>query len=151
SGGQHDGWAAVFGPVGADGYYKPLYDKATGAIDRDVAAYWRDHYDLRYILQRDWATLGPKLRGKIHITSGTVDNGYLNNAVYQTEEFFRTADPPADAEIVYGERREHCFTGDTSVPNMAGSRTTHQRYLPAIAAWMRKTAPSGADVTTWQY
>jgi putative esterase len=151
SGGQHDGWAAVFGPVGADGYYKPLYDKATGAIDRDVATYWRDHYDLRYILQRDWATLGPMLRGKIHITSGTMDNGYLNNAVYQTEEFFRTADPPADVEIVYGERREHCFTGDTSVPNAAGSRTLHQRYLPAIAAWMRKTASAGADVATWQY
>ena len=66
----------VFGPAGADGYYKPLYDKTTGVIDPEVAAYWRDHYDLRYILQRDWATLGPKLRGKIHITSGTMDNGY---------------------------------------------------------------------------
>ena len=87
SAGQHDAWASVFGPVGDDGYYKPLYDKVTGAIDPEVATYWRDHYDLRYILQRDWATLGPKLRGKIHITSGTMDNGYLNNAVYQMEEF----------------------------------------------------------------
>ena len=74
SAGQHDGWASVFGPVGADGYYKPLYDKATGVIDAEVAKYWRDHYDLRHILERDWATLGPKLRGKIHLTSGTMDN-----------------------------------------------------------------------------
>ena len=37
SGGQHDAWASVFGPVGDDGYYKPLYDKATGAIDPEVA------------------------------------------------------------------------------------------------------------------
>ncbi len=151
SGGQQDGWAAVFGPVGADGYYKPLYDKSTGAIDPDVAQYWRDHYDLRYIVQRDWATLGPKLRGKIHITSGTMDNGYLNNAVYQAEEFFRTANPPAEVDIVYGERREHCFTGDTSVPNNVGTRTVHQRYMPAMAAWMVKTAPRGADVTSWRY
>ena len=152
SAGQQDAWASVFGPVGADGYYKPLYDKLTGAIDAEVARYWRDHYDLRYILERDWASIGPKLRGKIHITSGTMDNGYLNNAVYQTEEFFKRATkPPADAEIVYGERREHCFTGDTQHPNNVGSRTVHQRYMPAMAQWMIKTAPPGADTRSWRY
>ncbi len=152
SAGQHDGWAAVFGPVGADGYYKPVYDKRTGAIDPEVARYWRDHYDLRYIMQRDWATLGPKLRGKIHLTSGTMDNGYLNNAVYQTEDFFKSAaNPPADAEIIYGERREHCFTGDTEHPNQVGSRTVHQRYMPAMAKWIIKTAPAGADTKSWVY
>jgi len=151
SAGQHDGWASVFGPVGADGYYKPLYDKATGVIDPEVAKYWRDNYDLRHILERDWAALGPKLRGKIHLTSGTMDNGYLNNAVYQAEEFFKKANPPADVEIVYGERREHCFTGDTEHPNAVGTRTLHQRYMPAMARWMTKTAPAGADTRSWVY
>ena len=151
SAGQHDAWASVFGPVGADGYYKPLYDKATGAIDPEVAIYWRDHYDLRYILQRDWKTLGPKLRGKIHITSGTMDNGYLNNAVYQMEEFLGHAVPSPEYEITYGERREHCFTGDTEHPNAAGSRTVHQRYMPAMAQWMIKSAPAGADTKSWVY
>jgi hypothetical protein len=152
SAGQHDGWGSVFGPVGDDGYYKPLYDKTTGAIDPEVAKYWRDNYDLRYIMERDWAKLGPKLRGKIHLTSGTMDNGYLNNAVYQAEEFFRkTKNPPADVDIVYGERREHCFTGDTEHPNNVGSRTMHQRYMPAMARWMIKTAPRGADTTSWVY
>jgi len=151
SAGQHDAWASVFGPVGDDGYYKPLYDKLTGAIDPEVARYWRDHYDLRFILQRDWATLGPKLRGKIHVTSGTMDNGYLNNAVYQMEEFLMRATPSAEAEIVYGERREHCFTGDTEHPNNVGSRTVHQRYMPAMARWMTRTAPRGADTRTWMY
>jgi hypothetical protein len=151
SAGQHDAWASVFGPVGADGYYKPLYDKATGAIDPEVAAYWRDHYDLRYILQRDWAMLGPKLRGKIHITSGTMDNGYLNNAVYQMEEFLGRAVPSPEFEITYGERREHCFTGDTEQPNAVGSRTVHQRYMPVMAQWMIKSAPAGADTRSWVY
>ena len=151
SAGQHDAWASVFGPVGDDGYYKPLYDKVTGAIDPEVAKYWRDNYDLRYILQRDWAKIGPKLRGKIHITSGTMDNGYLNNAVYQMEEFLMRATPSAEAEIVYGERREHCFTGDTEHPNNVGSRTVHQRYMPAMAQWMIRTAPAGADTKSWQY
>jgi hypothetical protein len=151
SAGQHDAWASVFGPVGNDGYYKPLYDKATGAIDPEVAKYWRDHYDLRYILQRDWATLGLKLRGKIHITSGTMDNGYLNNAVYQMEEFLARATPSSESEIVYGERREHCFTGDTEHANNVGGRTVHQRYMPAMAQWMKKTAPAGADTKSWIY
>ena len=151
SAGQHDAWASVFGPVGADGYYRPLYDKATGAIDPEVAIYWRDNYDLRYILQRDWATLGPKLRGKIHITSGTMDNGYLNNAVYQMEEFLGHAVPSPEFEITYGERREHCFTGDTDHPNAVGNRTVHQRYMPAMARWMMKTAPAGADIKSWIY
>jgi Putative esterase len=152
SAGQHDGWASVFGPVGDDGYYKPLYDKVTGAIDPAVAKYWRDNYDLRYIMERDWVRLGPKLRGKIHLTSGTMDNGYLNNAVYQTEDFFKsTKNPPADADIVYGERREHCFTGDTQHPNNVGSRSVHQRYMPAMSQWMIKTAPSGADTKSWVY
>lgn len=151
SAGQHDAWASVFGPAGDDGYYKPLYDKVTGAIDPDVARYWRDHYDLRYIMQRDWATLGPKLRGKIHITSGTMDNGYLNNAVYQMEEFLSHAKPSPEYEITYGERREHCFTGDTETPNNVGNRTVHQRYMPAMAQWMTRTAPRGADTTSWVY
>jgi hypothetical protein len=151
SGGQHDAWASVFGPVGADGYYKPLYDKATGVIDPEVATYWRDNYDLRFILARDWSTLGRKLRGKIHITSGTMDNGYLNNAVYQMEEFLMRVSPSAEAEIIYGERREHCFTGDTEVPNAIGNRTVHQRYMPAMAAWMKRSAPAGADVRSWVY
>ncbi len=151
SAGQHDAWASVFGPVGADGYYKPLYDKATGAIDPDVAKYWRDNYDLRFILQRDWATIGQKLRGKIHITSGTMDNGYLNNAVYQMEEFLGHAVPSPEYEITYGERREHCFTGDTEHPNTVGSRTVHQRYMPAMAQWMMKSAPAGADTKSWVY
>jgi hypothetical protein len=151
SAGQHDAWASVFGPVGADGYYKPLYDKATGAIDPEVATYWRDNYDLRYILQRDWARLGAKLRGKIHITSGTMDNGYLNNAVYQMEEFLSHAVPSPEFEITYGERREHCFTGDTEQPNNVGNRTVHQRYMPAMAQWMMKSAPAGADTRSWVY
>jgi hypothetical protein len=151
SAGQHDAWASVFGPVGDDGYYKPLYDKLTGKIDPEVATYWRDNYDLRYILQRDWPKLAAKLRGKIHITSGTMDNGYLNNAVYQMEEFLMRARPSAEAEIVYGERREHCFTGDTEHPNSVGSRTVHQRYMPAMARWMMRTAPAGADTKSWVY
>ena len=53
------------------GYPQPLYDKVTGVIDKEVAEYWREHYDLSYMIKRDWATLGPKLAGKLHIYCGT--------------------------------------------------------------------------------
>ena len=59
SGGQWDIWQAVYSPVGANGYPKPIWDKRTGVIDPDVATHWRDNYDLGYILRRDWTTLGP--------------------------------------------------------------------------------------------
>src|SRR6185436_8225542 len=58
SGGQWDIWEAVFSPVGPDGYPARLYDKRTGVIDPAVAAHWKENYDLRHILERDWKTLG---------------------------------------------------------------------------------------------
>jgi hypothetical protein len=67
SGEQFDIWQAVYSPAAADGYPQPIFDKHTGAIDHGTAEYWREHYDLDAILQRDWTTLGPKLQGKIHL------------------------------------------------------------------------------------
>ena len=52
---QFEAWEAVYGPVGADGYPQPLWDKKTGVIDKQVAAYMRDHnYDLTYYLSHNW-------------------------------------------------------------------------------------------------
>jgi hypothetical protein len=61
SGGQYDVWQAVFSPAGADGYPKPIFDKLSGVIDPTVAAYWKEHYDLSYIVERDWPRL-PRTR-----------------------------------------------------------------------------------------
>jgi len=151
SGDQWDVWESVYSPIGTDGYPKPIWNKATGVIDRSVAAYWREHYDLSHILRRDWTTLGPKLRGKLRIYVGDMDNYYLNNAVYLVEDFLRSANPPADAVVDYGDRDEHCWNGDHSRVN-AYSRL---RYPQMVAPWalerMLTTAPPGADVRTWRY
>ena len=151
SGGQWDIWQAVFSPAGADGYPRPIWDKRTGVIDREVARYWRDHYDLSHILRRDWATLGPKLRGKLHIYVGDMDNYYLNNAVYLVEEFLKTANPPYEGEIDYGDRAEHCWNGDHTRPNALSRLRYHQMYVPKILDRLLKTAPVGADTTSWRY
>lgn len=152
SGDQWDIWQAVFSPVGEDGYPKPLWDKKTGVIDPQVAAYWREHYDLGAILQRDWKTLGPKLQGKIRIYVGDMDNYYLNNAVYLVESFLESAqNPPYGGDVGYGDRAEHCWNGDPTRPNALSRLRYHQMYIPQAVERMRKTAPLGADLTSWKY
>jgi len=103
SGEQFAIWEATYGPTGPDGYPAELWDLLTGKIDRSVAEYFRAHdYDLREYLERNWATLGPKLKGQIHVFVGDMDTFYLNLAVYRLEEFFTRATPPAQAEFGYG-------------------------------------------------
>src|SRR5262249_19245168 len=87
SGGQMDAFHATFGPVGKDGYPAKLWDAKTGDIEPEVAKYWREHYDLTAILQRDWERLGPRLNGKLHVFIGTKDTFYLDAAAHKMEAF----------------------------------------------------------------
>jgi hypothetical protein len=152
SGDQWDIWEAVYSPVGDDGYPKRLWEKATGEIDRSVAEYWRENYDLRHILERDWATLGPKLEGKIHIYVGTMDNYYLNNAVVLMEEFLEgTTDPYYAGVVEYGCGAEHCWNGDQERPNATSRLRYHQMYVGRILERIAESAPDGADLTSWRY
>jgi hypothetical protein len=152
SGEQWDIWQAVFSPVGEDGYPKPIWDRLTGVIDPAVAAYWKEHYDLGAILQRDWKTLGPKLQGKINIYVGDMDNYYLNNAVYLVEAFLEsTTDPYYGGDVDYGDRAEHCWNGDQTRPNALSRLRYHQMFIPKAVDRMRKTAPLGADLTSGKY
>jgi hypothetical protein len=151
SGDQWDVWQSVYSPVGADGYPKPIWDKLTGKIDKEVAAYWREHFDLSHILRRDWATLGPKLRGKLRIYVGDMDNYYLNNAVYEVEKFLKAASPPADAVVDYGDRAEHCWNGDHTRANAYSRLRYAQMALPWAVERMLMTAPEGGDIKSWRY
>jgi hypothetical protein len=152
SGDQWDIWEAVYSPMGADGYPRRIWDKRTGVIDHDVAEYWREHYDLRYILERDWTTLGPKVQGKIHIYVGDMDNYYLNNAVYLMENFLEsTTDPYYGGEVDYGDRAEHCWNGDHANPNAISRLRYNTMYVPKILARIAASAPEGADLRSWRY
>jgi len=152
SGGDYDGWQAVYGPMGKDGYPQPIWDKRSGVIDHKVAEYWRENYDLRHILERDWATLGPKLTGKIHVYVGDMDNYYLNNAVYLMEEYLEsTSGPYYDGLVDYGDRAEHCWNGDHENPNAISRLRYNTMYVPRILERIEETAPPGADLQSWRY
>jgi hypothetical protein len=151
SGGQWDIWEAVYSPNGADGYPKRIFDKTTGVIDKDVAAHWRDNYDLMHIIKRDWAKLAPKLAGKIHLYVGDMDNFYLNNAVYLAEADLNTLSPPYAGEVKYGDRFEHCWNGDPNVPNAVSRLRYNTMYVDKMLKRMETTAPKGADLKSWRY
>ncbi len=112
SGEQWGAWNATYGPRGADGRPVPLWDPKTGEIDRSVIEHWKK-YDLRLIMEQNWKTLGPKLRGKIHIWVGEADTYFLNNAVHMLDEFLKKADPPYEGQIIYGPGQGHCWRGIT--------------------------------------
>ncbi len=153
SGQQWDIWEAVFSPQGPDGYPARIWDKRTGAIDKTVAEYWKEHFDLSWILRRDWNQgLGRKLEGKIHLYVGDMDNYYLNNAVYLVEDFLKSTTQPFYAgEVAYGDRAEHCWNGDPTRANAYSRLRYHQMFIPKFVERARRTAPSGADLTSWRY
>jgi hypothetical protein len=153
SGQQFDVWEAVYSPVGPDGYPKRIFDKRTGAIDRAVAAHWRENYDLRHIIDRDWSNgLGRKLQGKVNVYVGDMDNYYLNNAVYLAEDSLKKlSDPPYGGEVDYGDRAEHCWNGDHTRPNAISRLRYVQMFAPKMVERMERTAPPGADLKSWRY
>lgn len=152
SGQQFDVWEATFSPMDDDGYPADLWDPETGEIDPEIAAYWKENFDLGYILRRDWKTLGPELEGKLHIYTGDMDNYYLNNAVYLVEEFLEsTTEPYYAGEVDYGDRAEHCWNGDQENGNHLTRLRYNSMYVPKILQRIEDSAPEGADVSSWRY
>jgi len=149
SGEQFDIWQAVYSPMDKDGYPQLILDPRTGAIDHKVAEYWKEHYDLDYIMQRDWKTLGPKLVGKLHFAVGDNDSYYLDRAVRLTEKFLESTKDPGKGpyfggDFDYGHLQPHGYSGDPKIP-------LNNRFLTMMNDWMLKTAPAGADVKSWKY
>ena len=138
-----EAWEASFGPVGEDGYPRPLWNKRTGAIDHEVARYWRENgYDLRYYLEANWTEIGPDLVGKLHFLCGDMDNYYFNLPVNLMEEFLEATDNPAyGGSFRYGR------------PNKGHGWTpiTNAELLREMAAHLTENAPAGADIRGWKY
>ena len=138
SGEQFDIWQATFSPIGANGYPKPIFNKLTGEIDPEVAKYWKEHYDLSAIMQRDWKTLGPKLAGKLHFFVGESDTWYLDRAVHLLHDFLEsTTDPTITARSI-----SECASR-TAIPVAAIRRAPPAPQ--SRSAFFRKSSAHGKD------
>ncbi|MBV5313142.1 MAG: hypothetical protein JZU47_07580 [Prolixibacteraceae bacterium] len=108
SGGQFGAYNAVFGPKGKDGLPSLMFDPITGKIDHAVAAQW-EKYDLKKVLQKNWATLGPKLQGKIWVWTGDMDGLFSNVATRFLKMYLdKTENPKSDAKISFTPMAGHC-------------------------------------------
>jgi enterochelin esterase-like enzyme len=143
SGQQLEAWEAVYGPVGDDGYPKPVWNKLTGEIDHTVAEYMRDHsYDLRDYLQKNWDRIGSQLVGKIHIYCGDMDNYYLNLAVYKMEVFLSHSKNPYYAgSFEYGR----------PMKGHGWQPMNNAQLVRIMADYISKHAPKGDSSTSWHY
>ena len=155
SGGQWDAWQAVYGPQDEQGYPALIWDKYTGTINHTVVAYWREHFDLRLKLEREWPTLGPQLINKLRIFVGVMDSYYLNDAAYYMEQFLQQTQPYYNGSVRYGVEDgrgyEHCWTGSYDETLSLAWNTLNQRVLPAIVEHLIHTAPEGADLSFTSY
>lgn len=143
SGQQLEAWEAVYGPVGADGYPKPLWDKHTGEIDHNVADYMREHgYDLTQYLRRNWSKIGANLVGKIHIDVGDMDTYYLNLACYDLEKVLEsTANPYYDGKFEYGRPEK----------GHGWQSATQENMVRIMAGHIADDAPADANLKEWHY
>ena len=142
SGRQMDIWSAVFGPLGDDGYYEPLFDKRTGVMNAEVAQYWKENYDLLYFMQKNWSTLGPKLVDKLHIYTGDMDTFYLDKGVVLMEEWMKSTERPHyEGFFLYGDRKPHCWIGPV----------TQAERLKEIAQFVARKKPEGATTPWWRH
>ncbi len=142
SGEQLDIWSAVFGPLGEDGYFKPLFDKRTGVMDPTVAEYWRENYDLLEYMKGNWSWLGPKIQDKIHIYIGDMDTYRLEQAVFEMEAWMKTTtDPHYPGFFMYGDRKPHCWMGPV----------TMAQRLREMAMHGLRHMPEGTTTPWWNY
>jgi len=132
-------WEAAYGPINEDGYPKRIWDWKTGEIDHAVAEEWKK-FDLRIYLANNWSWIGSKLKGKLHIYCGDMDNYYLNMATEHMETFLEsTTDPYYDGLVKYGDGKGHCW-GPTAT-----------EIFDLFTAHITKHAPRGENPSIWKY
>ena len=140
--GQQDIWQAVWGPIGADGFFKPAVNSTTGEIDHSVVEYWRQNYDLLEYLKRNWTTVGPKLVDKLHIYVGNMDSFFLDRATRELEAWMKTTqNPHYEGYFVYGDQKPHCWNGPA----------TPAERLREMAEHGLRHMPAGTTTPWWKY
>jgi hypothetical protein len=111
-GGQLGSFEAVFSPIDQAGRPRKLWNRKSGTIDPEVARAW-ERYDIRLVLKRNWPSLAPKLKGKLHVIMGGRDTFYLEGAVALLRESLAKLKSDAVVEII--PNRDHSALVDTAL------------------------------------
>lgn len=98
-GGQLASFEAVFSPRGPDGKPLRLWDRTTGKLDAAVAKHWK-RYDIRLILEENWAQLRPRLAGKLHLYCGDKDTFHLEGAFFKLRDALTRLKSDAYVEVI---------------------------------------------------
>ncbi len=108
-GGQLHSFEAVFSPRDSAGKPRPLFDRQSGQIDAEVARAWQE-FDIRLQLERNWDTLAPQLRGKVHVFMGDQDTFLLEGATRLLQESLLKLGSDAVVEIHPGRNHGSLMT-----------------------------------------
>ncbi|MBE6103702.1 MAG: hypothetical protein E7193_02265 [Erysipelotrichaceae bacterium] len=108
--GQMGIFHACYSPCGEDGYPVYSYDPVTGKINRDVVEYWEQNYDLGAYVERNHEWLMPKIRGKIHLRDGDMDNFYLNLGHYILTDILEKYDYQGYSKMFARQGHSFCMT-----------------------------------------
>jgi pimeloyl-ACP methyl ester carboxylesterase len=131
-GGQLSSFEAVFSPLDTDGRPRKLWDRTTGAVDPATAKAW-EKYDIRLVLERNWPTIGPKLKGKIHVIMGDNDTFYLEGATRLLKESLAKLGSDAEITLVPGKDHFTIMTADLAKRINDEMRDKVKTYLPEPA------------------
>lgn len=88
-GGQFASFEWVWSPKGQDGRPMKLFNRVTGEQDPVVQRAWQK-YDIHKILADNWTTLGPRLKGKLHLVVGAEDTFHLEEPSILLCDFLKT-------------------------------------------------------------
>jgi hypothetical protein len=125
----------VFSPKGADGRPEQMFDRRTGMVNPEVAAYWRDHYDIAYRLQRDWPSIGKDLDGKIHVIVGTADTFHLDGSAHRLQQVLEGLHAKADVRFLPGKTHSNLYEANGD-PNALLIQIAKEMYAVARPAPM---------------
>lgn len=126
-GGQFASFEWVWSPKGQDGRPMRLFNRVTGEQNPVVQRYWQ-RYDIRRILETNWKTLGPKLRGKLHVICGEDDTFHLEEAVKLLKQFFQKVHADAVCELIAGRDHMNLYQPYKTYPKGLENRIASEMY-----------------------
>jgi S-formylglutathione hydrolase FrmB len=135
-GGQMASFDWVFSPKGPDGRPLQMFDRRTGAVNPEVVAYWRDHYDIAHRLEENWPALKADLDGKIHVIVGTSDTFHLDGSAHKLQAVLQRLGAKADVRFLPGKTHMNLYeaNGDPDALTKEIAREMYAVARPAVTA-----------------